>query len=65
VSRRSRQELTALGQERLAVAMDIHFAGVRRNFSNDLSDTETAMLAGDLASTGPRGQRRLTGSGPD
>jgi len=38
-------ELTALGQERLAVAMDIHFAGVRRNFSNDLSDTETAMLA--------------------
>lgn len=38
-------ELTALGQERLAVAMEIHFAGVRRNFSNDLSDAETAMLA--------------------
>jgi DNA-binding MarR family transcriptional regulator len=37
-------ELTALGRERLAVAMDIHFAGVRRSFSDDLSDAETAML---------------------
>ena len=38
-------ELTALGQERLAVAMDIHFAGVRRSFSDNLDDAETAMLA--------------------
>jgi len=37
-------ELTARGQERLAAAMDIHFAGVRRKFSNDLSEAETAML---------------------
>jgi DNA-binding MarR family transcriptional regulator len=38
-------ELTGLGQKRLGVAMEIHFAGVRRNFSNDLSDAETATLA--------------------
>jgi DNA-binding MarR family transcriptional regulator len=37
-------ELTALGRERLAVAMDIHFAGVRRSFSSDLTDAETATL---------------------
>jgi len=37
-------ELTALGRERLTVAMDIHFAGVRRSFSDDLSDAETATL---------------------
>ena len=37
-------ELTAAGRERVAAAMEVHFAGVRRHFIDLLSDDETAAL---------------------